>query len=205
MKDNEFEEKIKFEIPDALKQALLKDQDIFLAGAHINQWEWGAIAAGQKFSHRVVGIYKPLSSHPMDELMRNMRGKLGTEMIPMNQVARDIMKKNKGKTIYLFMTDQSTPFVDKAHWVDFFGYSTPFAPGMALLAQKRNIPIFYFYIQRQKRGYYKAHFKELTKISQNHSPEEITKLYSKKVEENILKDPPAWLWTHKRWKRVLQY
>src|SRR5690625_7721884 len=32
MKDNEFEEKIKFEIPDALKQALLKDQDIFLAG-----------------------------------------------------------------------------------------------------------------------------------------------------------------------------
>src|SRR5690625_6318126 len=123
MKDNEFEEKSKYEIPDALKQSLLKDQDIFLAGAHINQWEWGAIAAGQKFSHRVVGIYKPLSSHPMDELMRNMRGKLGTEMIPMNQVARDIMKKNKGKTIYLFMTDQSTPFVDKAHWVDFFGYS----------------------------------------------------------------------------------
>src|SRR5690625_7858294 len=86
MKDNEFEEKIKFEIPDALKQALLKDQDIFLAGAHINQWEWGAIAAGQKFSHRVVGIYKPLSSTPLAELCRNRRGKLGPGMIPLIQV-----------------------------------------------------------------------------------------------------------------------
>src|SRR5690625_7935954 len=102
-------------------------------------------------------------------------------MILMNKVARDIMKKNKGKTISLFMTDQSTPFVDKAHWVDFFGYSTPFAPGMALLAQKRNIPIFYFYIQRQKRGYYKAHFHEFKKTSQNHSHEEITQLYSKQL------------------------
>lgn len=205
MTEKEFEERIQFKIPEKLKQALRNDQDIFLAGAHINQWEWGAIAAGQRFSNRVVGIYKPLSSKPMDHLMREMREKLGTEMIPMKRVVRDIMKKKSDKTIYLFLTDQSTPFVDKAHWVNFFRLSTPFTPGMAFLAQKRNIPIFYFYIKRLKRGYYEAHFELLTEFSKNHSAEEITQLYSQKVEENILTDPPAWLWTHKRWKRVLQY
>ena len=205
MNQKDFQKRIKFEIPKELKKALSEGKDIFLAGAHINQWEWGAIAAGKEFPCRVAGIYKPLSAKPMDALMLRLREKLGTQMIPMEQVIRDILQEDRQNSVYLFMTDQSTPFVDKAHWVDFFGYSTPFAPGMSVLAYKKNIPIFYFYIKRFKRGYYKVHFEPLTYGQNFDTPEEITEIYSKKVEENILKDPPAWLWTHKRWKRVLRY
>src|SRR5690554_2560735 len=58
MSRKDFQKRMKFEIPKELEKALAEDQDIFLAGAHINQWEWGAIAAGMEFPRRVAGIYK---------------------------------------------------------------------------------------------------------------------------------------------------
>lgn len=205
MSRKDFQKRMKFQIPKELEKALAEDQDIFIAGAHINQWEWAAIAAGIQFPRRVAGIYKPLSSRPMNAIMLRLRQRMGTHMIPMGQVVRDLLRKDREKTIYLFLADQSTPFVDKAHWVDFFGHSTPFLPGMSVLAYKRNIPIFYFYIKRLRRGYYQTQFETLKNVQNPDKAETITELYAKKVEENILKDPPAWLWTHKRWKRVLPY
>lgn len=205
IKPEELRRRFKIEFSDDIINELQSGQDVFLAGAHVNNWEWAVLSAGDQTPGRAVGIYKPLSSRAMDRIIEDLRQRLGTTMIPMAQVVRDILSTDRPASAYLFLSDQSTPFTMTAHWPDFFGVKTPFVSGMSTIAVRQNIPIYYFYIEKVKRGFYEARFTLLVRDSQNHTPEEITSMYSKKVMENILNQPACWLWTHKRWKRVLQY
>ena len=51
-----------------------------------------------------------------------------------------------------------------------------------------------------KRGYYKTTIREIS-LRPNELPEfEITDRYTAIMEKTILRNPWAWLWTHKRWK-----
>lgn len=200
-----FRNRVEILVSEEMKSFLAAGKDIFIAGAHLYNWEWANTAAGDQLPCRAAGIYKPLSSEIMDKLMRGNREKLGTEMIPMARIARDILHTKKSPTAYLFLSDQSTPFTQSAHYIDFFGLRTPFVPGMTQLAHRKNIPIFYFYIRRKARGRYQVSFDLLLESPADKEPQEITALYGKKLEENILKEPAAWLWSHKRWKRVLSY
>lgn len=200
-----FRNRVEIFVSEEMKGCLAAGKDIFIAGAHIYNWEWVAIAAGDQLPCRTAGIYKPLSSEVMDRLVRKNREKLGAQMIPMALVARDILRTKTAPTAYLFLSDQSTPFTQSAHYIDFFGHRTPFVSGMAQLAHRKNVPIFYFYTCRKARGYYQVSLELLLESPGDMEPQEITALYGKKVEENILKEPAAWLWSHKRWKRVLSY
>ncbi len=192
-----------------MDEEIIKDfqngQDVFIAGAHINNWEWAVLVAGDQIPARTAVIYKPLSNRAMDQLMIEMRERQKSRMIPMAQVLRDILHKERPVTAYIFLSDQSTPFTMTAHWPIFFGVKTPFVSGMSTIAVRQSIPIYYFNIEKVKRGFYQARFTLLIRDPQNYSPEEITSMYSKKVMEDILNQPACWLWTHKRWKRVLQY
>jgi KDO2-lipid IV(A) lauroyltransferase len=141
----------------------------------------------------------------MDQLMIEIREKQKSHMIAMAQVIRDILHHDRAVTAYVFLSDQSTPFTMTAHWPIFFGVKTPFVSGMSTIAVRQSIPIYYFNIEKVKRGFYQAKFTLLVRDPQNYSPDEITSMYSKKVEEDILNQPACWLWTHKRWKRVLPY
>lgn len=205
IKPEELRRRFEIHFSEEIVRDLQTGQDVFLAGAHVNNWEWAVLSAGDQTPGRAVGIYKPLSNQVMDRIIAQLRERLGTRMVPMGQVIRDILTTDRPASAYLFLSDQSTPFTESAHWTDFFGVQTPFVSGMSTLAVRRNIPIYYFYIEKVRQGFYEARFTLLVRDAQNYSPEEITSLYSKKVMENILNQPACWLWTHKRWKRVLQY
>ena len=205
MSRDEMRKRFDIRISDKLAEEFRLGNDVFLTGAHVNNWEWAVIAGGDQLPVRPACIYKPLASRAMDQIMIETRERHGTHMVPMAQVLRDILAEGRLPTAYLFLSDQSTPFTMTAHWPDFFGVKTPFVSGMSTISARQNIPIYYFYIEKVKRGFYKARFEPLIMEPQQHTPEEITELYSKKVMQNILNQPAYWLWTHKRWKRVLQY
>jgi len=202
---NELRKRFDIQMSDEMIKDFQNEQDVFIAGAHVNNWEWAVITAGDQMPVRTAVIYKPLSSRAMDRFMIELRGKQSSRMIPMAQVLRDILSKDRPVTAYVFLSDQSTPFTMTAHWPMFFGVKTPFVSGMSTIAARQNIPLYYFNIEKVKRGFYQARFTLLIRNPNNYSPEEITAMYSKKVMEDILNQPACWLWTHKRWKRVLQY
>ena len=205
MRREEFQRRFDIQLSDEMKEEFHNQQDIFICGAHVNNWEWAVVTAGDQLPVRTLSIYKPLSNRAMNQIILDLREKVKTVMIPMGLVLRDILAKDRATSAYIFLSDQSTPFTMTAHWVDFFGLRSPFVPGMSTMAVRYNIPIYYFSIYKVKRGYYKADFSQLVKEPAKYSPEEITAIYSKKLMENILNQPACWLWTHKRWKRVIRY
>lgn len=205
MGSKELQQRFEIQVSKELKADLEKYKNIFICGAHIHNWEWAVITAGDQLPVRTVAVYKPLSSRAMNQIMLDLRQKFNTVMVPMALVLRDVLDTTQPRSAYIFLTDQSTPHTLTAHWIDFFGIRTPFISGMTTMAVRYNIPLYYFYIEKIRRGYYQAKFEVLSREPANYSAEELTQLYSKKLKENILNQPAHWLWTHKRWKRVLQY
>ena len=55
-------------------------------------------------------------------------------------------------------------------------------------------------MKRKKRGYYELTFETITENPNDYENYEITDIFFKKVEEQILEAPQYYLWTHKRWK-----
>ena len=83
----------------------------------------------------------------------------------------------------------------------FLNQDTPFLPGPERIARKTNYPVFYFDVDRVKRGYY-----EITASLLHESPSEtadtaITQSYANKLESIIQQKPANWLWSHRRWKK----
>ena len=71
-------------------------------------------------------------------------------------------------------------------------------------AKKMNLPALYMKISKPKRGHYKLTFEKLIDNPQQYEQGEITKLYFKRLEEDIRQCPEYWLWSHRRWKHSRQ-
>jgi len=60
--------------------------------------------------------------------------------------------------------------------------------------------VVFFRVKRKKRGFYELTFETITENPKEYKDYEITDIFFKLVEEQILEAPQYYLWTHKRWK-----
>jgi KDO2-lipid IV(A) lauroyltransferase len=61
--------------------------------------------------------------------------------------------------------------------------------------------VVYLNTKRVKRGYYEVTIEILAKNPLELEEGALTKLYMKKLEQILHKQPENWLWSHKRWKK----
>ena len=55
-------------------------------------------------------------------------------------------------------------------------------------------------VKRPKRGYYEVTPELLFLEPKDTADGEICEKFTKRLEEEIIKEPSTWLWSHKRWK-----
>ena len=60
-------------------------------------------------------------------------------------------------------------------------------------------------MKRVKRGYYSMEMFDVTDKPKELADNELTQLYASLMEDSIRKQPEDWLWSHKRWKREIEY
>jgi KDO2-lipid IV(A) lauroyltransferase len=99
------------------------------------------------------------------------------------------------------ISDQSPSNVRECHWVDFFGKETAVLHGPAKYAQKYNLPIYLIKTEKVKRGFYNVSARLLIENPRDYQPEEISRIFTNEIEQQIREAPEYWLWSHKRWKR----
>lgn len=169
--------------------------------AHYGSWEWIFIL--QKYvKHKGYAVYKRLGNKYFDKLVKEIRAKYNSDLITTKETLNVLLKsKRKGElTINGFVSDQS-PKADKAfHWSEFMGIKVPMYTGAEMLAKKLDMAVVFFSVKRIKRGYYETTFKTISETPNDYKDFEITDIFFKLVEAQILEDPQYYLWTHKRWK-----
>ncbi len=186
---------------EVIKEYEKKGKSIMLIASHYASWEW-LIVLNQKLSFQGVAVYKKLANKYFDKLVRDIRSKYNTELVPTNKTIPLIAhnKKNNIQCVYGLASDQS-PKADRIfHWESFMGVEVPVHTGPEMLAKKYDMTVVFAKVKKVKRGYY-----ELTIIPLSDNPKsipdsEITHAYIKEVEKQILEAPEYYFWTHKRWK-----
>ena len=186
---------------EVIKEYEKKGKSIMLIASHYASWEW-LITLNQKISFLGVAVYKKLANKHFDKLVRDIRSKYNTELVPTSKTIPLIAnnQKNNIQCVYGLASDQS-PKADRIfHWESFMGVEVPVHTGPEMSAKKYDMTVVFAKVKKVKRGYY-----ELTIIPLSDNPKSIpdfgiTHIYIKEVEKQILEAPEYYFWTHKRWK-----
>ena len=171
--------------------------------AHFGNWEWMA-SVQQWLSPGVteLNVYRRLKSKAMDKLMLDLRAKRGGVCVEKQRILRDLVRfraEKKPATVGLLSDQKPRPEVTRT-WTVFLNQETGFLDGGEMLGKKFGYPVFYAYITRERRGYYRAKMMPLAATPKETAEGEITLAYAHALEQNIQEQPALWLWSHNRWK-----
>lgn len=166
---------------------------------HSGNWEWVCRAAPIFMKNRIVVAYKPLSNPYFEKLMLKARTEFGVIQVPMAQIGKFILQQTEPYLLIL-AADQSPSDSKTSIWVKFLNQETAVLPGPEKLAMKFNLPVIFHDVNRTGRGVYRCTAQYLVEDSKNSQPGAITELHTRHLEQEIIKQPEIWLWSHKRWK-----
>jgi len=176
-----------------------KGQSIIFIGGHYNNWEICAQAFSMYSNHNCVGIYKPLSNKFLNKKIYSSRTRFGTNLVSMRQAKKSFTQNDEAKAI-VFGSDQNPSNPKSAFWLRFLNQDTAVLFGAEKYAKEYDFPVIYVSIRKLNRGYYEAEYSLITDSPTKEEYGKITKDFTRKLEQDIIKKPQYWLWSHKRWK-----
>jgi KDO2-lipid IV(A) lauroyltransferase len=199
---SEFSELIQVEGEENLSNAIKEGRGVIYIGGHIGNWElMAAVVARRGYPLKVIAA--PIYDERLDQLVSRYRSRFGIETIQRGNVrsTRQILSGLRQGCMLAFLIDQNTQ-VDGAY-VDFFGRPAYTPIGVASLALRSDIPVVMGYSHRLDDGRHRVVFeKPLTLVRSGRSEEDVktnTAIFTKCLEEFILKRPEQWVWMHRRW------
>ena len=67
---------------------------------------------------------------------------------------------------------------------------------------KYGMPVYYFTPYRIRAGHYEGRMTCIYDGKEQVEPNEIMERYVRLVEQDIMREPEMWMWTHRRWKHL---
>ena len=202
--DKETRKRVKFHNTEALQEIVDNGGSCLMLLGHYGNWEFvpSVTLWMRKGSVIFAQIYRPLKNKWFDRFFLKLRGRYHSECIAKQDTLRSILRyKSSGRpSITGFMADQTPSPANIHHWVNFLNHDTPVFTGVEKIAHKVGFSVFYFDVEKIKRGYYYVTIREISKNPKETEEFEITNKYMEMMETTILRAPEYWLWTHNRWK-----
>lgn len=198
--EKNLDNRMKFLNPEVFQELAANNQNFALVSAHYNNWEW-LINLPLKMTHRFLVIYRPLKNKVVDRLSLYMRGRHKPVMIPMEAIYREGLKNRSENRLFSiwFLADQRPPR-NSRFWTNFLNHETAFFEGVEKISRKLQLAIVFMDVQKVRRGYYEVTLKKLFDNAAETKENEVTLTCIREMEDEILKRPEFWLWSHKRFK-----
>lgn len=203
MRAEELKRRYRIKNPELLERFYSEGRSALAVFGHYGNWEWMTIM--QQFTQsRFIAVYKPLKNRFFDHYLLKLRSKYGSAIVPMSQTLREMVSYSKQgiPTITALISDQTPPKHEIQYWTRFLNQDTPVYLGIEKLSRKMNLPVLWFNVEMERRGYYTIEIELLTDSPQSLEKHQITEMHVRKLEEQIKKRPELWLWSHRRWKHT---
>ena len=172
---------------------------IFVAG-HYNNWELAVTACNPQIPHQLIAIYKPLSNQLVNQKIQQSRSRFGMMLVPKKKFKEEVINYQTMLHALVLASDQAPSGNQKVYWTEFLNQQTAVQVGAEMYAKRYDYVVLMGKIKKIKRGYYEVTF-ELMSEHPNDTPDgTITQQHTQILEQQILEQPPYWLWTHRRWK-----
>lgn len=179
----------------------LKDgKNVILAVGHYGNWEMAALWVSSIINEKILIVYKPLTNRVFNDFFNDMRTRFGAEMVAMKNVLRTLVKAKDEIIMSVFVADQTPVKQEATYFTAFLNQSTAFFLGIEKIAKLTNPVVIFCDLKYIKRGHYEYTAIPLTENPKETTEYEITRAYVACLEKMIRRDPPYWLWSHRRWK-----
>ncbi|PSL26158.1 lysophospholipid acyltransferase family protein [Dyadobacter jiangsuensis] len=178
-----------------------KNQNLVVVAGHLGNWEMLNLFGSARLRHQMVVVYHELQNDAFEDWFKNVRTRFGTEMVTMKEAISKAMQPRDRPFIFILINDQS-PVPEKAFWTKFLNQDTGVFRGVELIARRLNSPVLYMAILKNeaKRGFYRGYFKLITESPKQAPNNSILQAQIGFLEQDIIRQPDNWLWSHKRWK-----
>jgi len=178
-----------------------KGKSVILVASHYASYEW-LLTINPKIGFKGIAVYKKLANPYFDKLVRRIRSKYDTEMIETRKAIPTMAQNQRNGVLAMYgLASDQSPKLDRIfHSMEFMGVEVPVHTGAEMLAKKYDLAVIMVKVKKVKRGFYEATFVSLADNPKEYPDFEITEMYLKEVEKQILEAPEFYLWTHKRWK-----
>lgn len=190
-----------FEDVDVLHELGKKGRSIVLVGSHYANWEW-MVSMNNLVEHEAFAVSTPIGNKYFDKMMLKYRTKYGGQFVT-PRMARRTYEQNSKKGILALnalVSDQS-PQLSKTHyWAPFLNIKVPVHVGAEQIAKKLDQSVVFYEVSKIKRGHYKCTFRTLAENPKDFPDYQITDLFLREVEKQVVKAPQYYFWTHKRFK-----
>ena len=201
--DIEIRQRFTFTNIELIKEYEDKNKSVILMCAHYASWEW-LIVIAKYIDFQSFGIYKKVNNKYFDKLVNKMRQRLDAKLVETKKSIA-LMEENEAqgiKAFYGFASDQSPQLHREKYWDNFMGIYVPVYTGAEMLAKKLDFNILFVKVEKIKRGFYQATLCPLVENARLIPDYEISSLFLREVEKQILEKPEFYFWTHKRWKHA---
>ena len=190
----------------ALMQELYDEKrNVILVSGHFNNWEWLISSQNLLFNHQAFGIGMPMSNKFWDKKVNQRRERFGMQVINSSNYQIKFRTFKKKPFAVLTLGDQSPAHSTKSYWMKFLNQETALLFGTEQMANDYDFAVVFFIVHKIKRGYYELELKLITKNAKSMDWGVITEIHTKLLEDEIIKNPSQWLWSHKRWKREIPH
>ncbi len=167
---------------------------------HTFNWEWGNLSIGLNMEHNLLVVYMPISNKIFDRLFLKLRTRGKARMLSAHNMRKDLMPYRNTQYALGLAADQNPGNPAYAYWLNFFGKAAPFVTGPEKGARSRNLPVFFCYIEKLRRGYYNMVLSIGEQYPKSLPEGALTIRFVNYLEEIIRMHPDMWLWSHNRWK-----
>ncbi len=201
----EMKRRVKFANVDKVNAMLHEGRSISVFLGHYGNWEWVSSTGLWLTKDALIAqIYHKLSNKTMDRLVMRWRERFGNKCIDMKHTARFIANESKGDRplIIGFIADQSPKKRDAKHFLDFLNHRVPVLTGTEKITKHYGYEAMFIKVKRVKRGYYECEFSPLHDDPKTLPDFELTALYYRRLEQEILRQPELYLWTHNRFRHA---
>jgi len=192
----------RFEIKrlELFHEAHRRGQSVIVAMGHQFNWEWGGWIVRKDTQAPILCVYLPLSWKVGDRFFLHLRGRYGSEMLPLGKMGARLVRMRSTTHTLILMADQSPSDLEKAYWVPFLNRLTAWHGGLERSARLGAYRVLFVEIVQVERHRYEAYPTVLTDEPGSLLEGQLTRLYVEALEASLRRAPHNWLWTHNRWK-----
>jgi KDO2-lipid IV(A) lauroyltransferase len=200
MSPKEIERRYTFKNAEILNTFYEQKQPIMFVLGHYGNWEWCGQSFHLKKWFQQDVLYHQLSSGFFEWITYKLRSRFGVGLIPMQVSIKEMIRRKDLLTATAFLADQTPSNKDASHWMTFLNQDTPVFLGTEKIAKKLNRPVVFVHSERIRRGYYQTWFTVISDQPKDTPDNWITEQHTKLLEQDIIRNPEIWLWSHRRWK-----
>ncbi len=205
MSADEMRRRMKFENIEEVNADLRAGHNVSIFLGHFCNWEWvSTMPLWLDLSTGAVPcqIYHPLSNVAADQVFGSIRSRFGATNLPMATSAKTLLEMSAKKipSITGYIADQTPSRSSIHHWIPFLHHDTPVFTGAEKISRKIHAAAYYLDMRRPERNSYVGRFVKISPDAGAEPENKVTDTYFSMLEKSIGKEPPLWLWTHRRWK-----